>query len=166
MKLELRPVELESKYKEKWNETRSDFLNLYLDDNKVSNTLYRVGGFGAKVKDGYFLLLKYVENLYADNITKVLEDKRHLSGSWCILNEQGEEKVNFEKFRSPYLQGGQIYVLDSNYYNIETGYMYCKSYNSALKSKNYLFVSTDYDDRYKDGVMQINKLNGKYKILE
>ena len=137
--IELRPVKIDSKYAEKWNECMTDFCHLYKNGKKVSNTLYRIGGHGVNLKDSYFLILKHVESHYDDDITTDKKLKRHLAAHWCIIDNNGDEKVVFEKFASPYLCGGQIYTLKNKYYNIETGYLYCSSY-TFIKSEKFLFL--------------------------
>ena len=51
--LELIPIQLNDEYRKKWNVHNSDFKLLYKDGVKVSDTLYRVGGFGANLNDDY-----------------------------------------------------------------------------------------------------------------
>ena len=165
-KIELRPVELDEKYAKKWNESSTDFCNLYKNGKKVSDVLYRVGGLGTSLKKPYFMLLKYVEAYYEDLIARAKKDKRHLESQACIIDNNGIEKVNFKYLDSPYLTGGLVYSLNSKYYNIETGDLYCTSYNS-MKTDMYIFLNNEYDkDETKRGVMQINKHDGSYKLIK
>jgi hypothetical protein len=164
-KLELRPATLDDEYRKKWNERKYDFVNLYKNGKKISDTLYRVGGFGVKLEDDYFMLLRHVEVKYDDSITKDEDKKNHLESQWCILDKNGLEKVNFKQFASPYIHGGQIYSLDSKYYNIESGELYCNSY-SSMGTDKYLFLDNKYDDdKSKRGVMKIDKVSGNYEIF-
>jgi hypothetical protein len=164
--LELKPVELSDKYCKKWNEYSNDFQHLYKDGVKLRDRLYRVGGFGAKIKDNYFLLLGYYEAHYGDNITKVKKRKPHLEGRWTIINKNGDELVIFNHFDSPYLIGGVLYTLDNKYYNIETSECYGSSYTS-IKSPNYVFLNTEHhDDISKRGVMKINKNDGTWELFQ
>lgn len=162
----LKPVTLDEKYRKEWNESLTDFCHLYRNDEKVSDTLYRVGGMGGKYKDGYIMLLKYTEAYYEDSITKDKSKKKHLEGLWCILDKDGNEKVVFTQFASPYLQGGQIYCINSEYYNIETGELYCYA-SSSMASEEFIFLDNKFDkDESRRGVMKINKADGSYEIFK
>lgn len=163
--LRLSPVTLNPEYSEKWNVHSTDFVVITRDGILVSNTLYRVGGFAPDLNDSYFMLLKHVEAYYPDNITKIKKDKPHLESQWCIVDQNGVEKVNFKQFTSPYLvKDSCIYTLDSNYYNIETGECYGRSFNKT-ESRQYLFIQNDYhEDKTKRGVLQISKITGATKL--
>lgn len=165
--LQLSPIKLNDDYREKWNITLNDFVCLTRNGQLISDFLYRVGGGGVPdVNKDYFMLLKYVEAFYPDSITKEEKRKPHLEGRWCILNKEGVEKVEFPHFKNPYLvRNSVIYSIDNDYYNIETGQLYCKSY-SSLKSSDYLFLSNDFDkDKSKRGVMKINKKDGTWELF-
>lgn len=163
--LRLVPIELPEEYRKKWNEHMKDFVRLAINENIVNDSLYRVGGFGAKLTDGYFMLLKYVEDYYSDSITKIKKDKQHLSGRWCIIDKNGVEKVVFDSFKNPYLTGGQVYSLDSKYYNIETGELYCDAF-TYMKSSEFIFLANLYDkDESRRGVMKINKKDGTWELF-
>lgn len=165
--LKLKPVKLDGDYRKKWNIHLTDFCNLYKNGKKVSDALYRIGGFGGDIKENYFMLLKNIEAHYPDNITKEKHRKPHLENRWCILNKKGVEKVNFKPFESPYLHGGQVYSLDGKYYDIESGKLYCHSCSSSIISKRYIFLENKYDkDESKRGVMRIKKSNGACKIFK
>jgi len=165
-KLELRPATLLAKYCKKWNvHPDHDYCHLYKDGEIVGFTLYRLGGMGGKLTDRYFLILKYIEKYYEDSITKVKSKKPHLAGHWCIMNQDGKEMIVFKQFDNVYLQGGLLYVLDSLYYNIETGECYGSAYNS-IASAEFLFISRIYDaDKTKRGVLKINKLDGSTELF-
>ena len=167
-KVELVPVSLDPIYAKKWNERSKDFHHLYKDGKKISNTLYRIGGFGTKINEPYFILLKHVEAYYDDEIDTTEDGKRHLESQSCILDQNGAEKVNFRSHDMPYLQGGVIYALQGDYYNIETGFSYCKSISSSiLHSENYIFIEDKYNkDKEKRGVIQITKKDGSYKLIQ
>lgn len=174
--LQLSPIQLHDKYRREWNEDMKDFVVLTKNGELVNNSLYRVGGFGGDIKQDYFMLLKYVEaiyeydflkRIYPEKSRKELELKRkHLEGRWCILDKNGVEKKEFEKFKTPYIKRGScIYSVDSNYYNIETNELYCNSSNT-IESSEYLFLSNPYDkDPAKKGVMQINKKDGSWSVF-
>lgn len=169
-KLELRLANPDPKYLEKWQEKgTNDFRHLYVDGEKVSDQLYRIGGFGAKLDQKYFMILKYVEAHYDKSILEVSGNKnsRHLAGHWCIIDNNGIEKVVFDQFKTPYLQGGVIYSLDNRYYNIETGEAYAGPYCSTISSEKHLFIENKYDDDpARIGVIQVNKEDGSYVIIK
>ena len=159
MTLELRHTDLDPDYRNKWNERLRDFVHIYKDGEKVSDTLYRTGAMGGKVEDDYFLMLKHVESMYDDEITEDEDRKRHLASHWCIIDKNGVEKVVFDSLRSPYLKGGMIYSLDGKYYNIETNECYCTAHTS-MSSEEYIFLGI----LHNKGVMQINKKDGSFII--
>jgi len=166
-KIELRPIKLDKDYAEKWNEINKDFCNLYVDGKKMTDTLYRIGGMGAKLKDPYFQVLKYTEEYYDDNITTDPKRKPHLSGCWCIIDNNGVEKVTVRHFDHLYLQGGQIFSVNNKYYNIETGELYGDSCYKTMSTKNFIFIDNSYDsDQSKQGVIQVTKATGESKLIQ
>ncbi len=166
--LQLNPIKINEDYCKKWNIRMEDYVCLTLNGELLRNTLYRVGGLGSpNVKtDRYFTLLKHVEAMYPDSITKITKgSKRHLESRWCILDSNGVEKVEFEAFKSPYLlKDSCIYSIDNKYYNIESGELYCTSYTS-MTSGDYLFLENKFDnDISKRGVIKINKKDGTWEL--
>lgn len=162
--LELVPVELEEEYCRKWNTHERDFVQLTRNGVPINNSIYRTGMFGGKFKDGYTLMLKYTEALYDDSITTDEARKRHLHGTWCIINEDGIEKVQFKKFENAYLSGGVIYSVDRNYYNIETG-EHIGSFSSSISSDDYIFFEDHFNkDKSKRGVVKVKKSDGSSQI--
>jgi hypothetical protein len=165
--LELRPVEIPKDYRKKWNVHGDDFMHLYYKGKLVSNTYYRLGGLFNIPKDGkYFMIIKHIEDYYDDVITKDPKKKPHLMGCFTILNLKGEEKVVFPQFEHAWIVGDIAYVLNDNYYNIETGELYCKSYENHFVTKNFIFINNEYDDDHsKRGVMKISRNDGSYEIF-
>lgn len=175
--LQLSPIIIKDDYRKEWNISSDDYVCLTKNGELISNSLYRVGGMGADIKKDYFLLLKHVEDIYDFNFikkcypnksNKELELKRkHLESRWCIIDKNGNEKVEFKQFDSPYLVSDScIYSINSNYYNIETGELYCNSH-SAMKSADYLFLENSYDkDTSKRGIMKINKKDGSWELFK
>jgi len=169
-RLELRPAELTENYIKKWNvNVRDNYCHLFVDGVKKSNTLYRLGGM-SDLTDGkdYYMILKYLEESYDNNITTDLKKKLHLASHSTIIDKDGNEKVVFDRFKHPYLQGGIIYSIDGGYYNIETGEEYCKSSSNSFDSENYIFVDNSYDlkDKNKRGVMKIDKRTGEVELFK
>ncbi len=164
--LELCSIDVNEDYLKKWNSTHyKDFKLLCNNGIPLNDTLYRLGGISnmSDLKNDYFLILKYVEAFYEDNITKNKNEKRYLDGRWCIVDKFGNEKVVFTKsIDNPYLKGGLLYVINNKYYNIETGYCYGTAYKS-MDSDEYLFIDNSYDtDKSKRGILKINKKTGEY----
>lgn len=167
--LQLCPITVNAEYKHEWNERSSDFICLTLNGKLLRETLYRVGGINTPnpVKDEYFMLLKHVEAFYPDNITKDKKRKPHLEYRWCILDKFGNEKVEFQQFQHPYLVDNScIYSIDSKYYNVETGELYCQSFTS-MKTSDFLFLENKFDDdKSKRGVLKIHKTTGKWELFQ
>jgi len=155
--LHLRHVQLDDRYRKRWNvHSFDDYCHLYLGERKLRNTLYRIGGYSVDMKADYFMLLKHVESYYEDSITKIKKDKPHLAGHFVIINKNGDEKVIFEQFASPYLQGGCIYSLNSKYYNIETGECYSDYSSKSFSSDEFLFLDNNLvNDRSKRGILRL-----------
>lgn len=174
--LQLYPIQVNAEYCKEWNERMTDFVVLTKNGELISNSLYRVGGFGGDIKQDYFMLLKYVEAVYEmdflkkcypNKSNKELElQRKHLEGCWCILDKNGDEKKVFDHFKTPYIKRGScIYSVDSNYYNIETGEFYCNS-SKSMESSDFLFLENPYDkDLSKKGVMKINKKDGSWSVF-
>jgi hypothetical protein len=168
--LALSSIAINKDYAKKWNaESYNDFKCLSLNGEMIRPTLYRVGGMNYPElgKDRFFMLLKYVEAFYNKNITDHTgSDPKHLEGRWCILDRDGNEKVEFKSFDSPYLvKDSCIYSINSKYYNIETGEFYCHAY-SSMQSSDFLFLDNPYDkDKSKRGVMKISKADGTWELF-
>ena len=166
--LQLSPIKANEDYLKEWNEHLNDFVCLTRNGKLVSNSLYRIGGLDnpKPATDRYFMLIKYVEALYDDTFVKDKTRKKHLEGRWCIIDSNGIEKVEFDSFKSPYLiKDSCIYSLNGNYYNIETGELYCHTF-SSMSSKDYLFLNNQFDkDISKRGVLKISKRTGFVELF-
>lgn len=173
--LHLRPFTLSSEYLKKWNESSTDFVHLYKDEIRVNHSLYRLGGLTRieDLKNDYFMLIKYTEDLYEDKITTDKDKKHHLKGEWVIIDKKGVEKKVFDQFKHPSIIGGLVYSYESKFYNIETGFFYGYTSSSALTSKDFIFIDTKYtslwDKSYnKDmiGIVKINMHDGTYEVFK
>lgn len=176
--LQLAKIEVDPAYLSKWNESSKDFVCLVKNGELLRPTLYRIGGMGNPNvgKDKYFLLLKYVEAVYdleflkgcyPDRSNKQLESQRnHLEGCWCILDSEGNERIVFKQFQSPWLiKDSCLYSLDSDCYNIETGEKYGRSSN-CLESNDYVFIANLFDkDHSKRGILKIKKSDGTSELF-
>jgi len=174
--LQLSPVEINEEYRKKWNIHSSDFVMLTKNGELVSDSLYRVGGFGADIKQDYFILIKHVESIYDFDFIKncypnlnkkeLKLRQKHLESRWCIIDKKGVEKIVFDKFKSPYLiDNSCIYSLDNYYFNIETGECYGYS-TTSISSTEFLFLDNKFEkDKSKKGVMKINKKDGTWELF-
>lgn len=176
--LQLSSIQVNQDYLNEWNNNRNDFVCLTKNGELLRPTLYRIGGLNNPQlgKDKYFMLLKYVEAIYDyDFIKKCYPNKnkkelelqrKHLESRWCIIDENGIEKKEFDQFKSPYLtKESCIYSIDSNYYNIETGEHYGYS-SSSFQSKEFLFLDNRFEkDKSKCGVIKISKKDGSYEMF-
>ncbi len=172
VRLQFSKITLDEEYASKWNAREKDFIVLTKGDELLRNTLYRVGGMNHPnlEKDEYFMLIKYVEAYYSDEIMRISKSKdpKHLDGKWCILNKNGDEMfVTNSSIHFPYIIANScIYSIDNKYYNIETGELYCDS-NNNISSDNYLFLENRYDkDISKRGVLKINKKDGSFELIQ
>lgn len=180
--LQLSKINLNEDYRKKFNVHEIDFVCLTRNGELVNNSLYRVGGLSRNVKINecnYFMLLKYEEDMYEYDFikkcypnlkNKEIESRRpYLKSKYCILDKNGVEKVVFEDtFFHPHLfKNSCIYSYNRNFYNIETGELYCNS-NNYIESTDYLFIKNTYDetDKSKEGVMKINKKDGKFVVFK
>ncbi len=169
--LQFSKIAVSEEYSKEWNIHENDFIGLTRNGELLRNVLYRIGGLNTPKlnEDEYFCLIKHVEAFYSKDIMKISKSNnpKHLQGVWCILDKNGNEKVEFPPFKSPYLvKDSCIYSLDNNYYNIETGEKYgCYTY-SSVQSKEFLFLDNSYDkDNSKRGVMKINKKDGTFELF-
>ncbi len=162
---------LNPEYSKNWNNHLNDFIVLTRNGELIRNTLYRLGGLNNPQlnKDKYFLLIKYVEAHYSNDVMKMSKskDNKHLEGKWCILDINGNEKIEFDGFKHPYLVSNScIYSMDGKYYNIETGEFYCNT-SSSMQSAEYLFLENRFDeDKSKRGVLKINKETGIFELFK
>lgn len=166
--LEFVKIKINEDYRKKWNIIENDYFVIRKDGELISNTLYRIGGFGISKGSNYFMILKHKEAFYDKEIVKGCKNKdlKHLADHWVIMDCDGNEKVECGSYKSPYLvKNSCVYSIDKNYYNIETGEFYCGAY-SEMESKDYLFLDNKFDkDFNKRGVMKINKIDGSYEIF-
>lgn len=167
------PFTPSEEYQKKWNihldGMIGGFLQIYVDGVKVSDTLYRKGGFFHEA-GGRLQLLKYVEEHYEDSITTDPARKPHLASYSCIIDSDGTELyVQKKQFGSMYLKGGgNVVIDDSTYYNVNTGEPYSNArIHKTVESANYLFLEDAYNnDKSLRGVIQIDKSTGESTLLK
>jgi len=160
----LEHAELSKNYRDQFRIPKSsdDFYYLYINGEKKSDTLYRIGGMNPLSNPDYFLILKHEEGTYDSFVEK---DIPHLVPTWCIYDKNGILKLTFSQYESIYLTGGLIYSIKNKFYNIETGFYYGNT-TRYLKTDNYLFLENKYlpIDGIK-GVMKIHIPTGEYEII-
>jgi len=183
--LHFEPTKIDPEYAKKWHESSTDFVHLYKDGKLLNDNLYRKGGmFNEKdIKKDYFMVLKYKEAFYGKSIMDMVnkgkknkdkESSTHLEGNWVIIDKNGVKKKEFENsIHSPYLQGGQIYCINSDYYNIETGFYYGNGSDSSLKSTNFLFIDNKFTSIFDKnfnkeniGILKINIHDGTFEVFK
>jgi len=128
--LHLCSVTISPEYAKKWDASEKDFVVLVKDGVLLRNTLYRLGGIGKRPDNkSYFLLLKYTEAIHSTEDMKKYKftHRNHLQSGWCILDKDGNEKVNMSDFQAPYIYGC-LYVESNNWYKIETNEKICSAH--------------------------------------
>jgi len=170
--LQLNPIKVNDDYRKEWNVSCNDFMVLTKNGELLNNCLYRIGGLNnPKVGiDKYFMLLKYVEDYYSEDVLKISKSNnpKHLDGRWCILDKNGNERIVFERSLDyPYLvENSCIYHIKNHYFNIETGEDYGYT-SSSFKSEEFIFLENRFEkDLAKKGVMKINKENGTWELFK
>jgi hypothetical protein len=176
--LQLSKIQVNAEYMKEWNERLRDFVVLTMNGELLRPTLYRIGGLNNPKLgvDKYFMLIKHVEAVYdlefckrvhPEKSNKQLEEgRKHLESRWCIIDEKGNELVEFDSFKIPYLtKDSCIYSIDSNYYNIETGEHYGRC-SSSWSSRDFLFLDIhNFKDSSKNGIMKIHKKDGSWELF-
>lgn len=147
------------------------YKNLFLDNVQVSDNIYRVGGFGGKFEDGYCTLINYVPDVYSKSVMSQVftKENRHLSSRWCIINEEGEVKVQSENsFNNMYHLGGVLVSMEKRgIVNIETNEVIIDDRGSSLSSKNYYFTEVIHSisKKHESGIYKIEKATGEYEFF-
>lgn len=186
--LSLKPAIISDEYIAKFQIRNNDLLQLYKDDVLISETYYRIGGLSYS-NTNYFVLLKQVESVYPQDIiesSKEFAKKRgyeydanpnYLDNINVIIDNNGNELFQADKYESIYLLGGQIAIITgmhkSKLINIVTKGIYTNSYYKYFNSKEYIFVENGNSFGKEvetivpyTCVIQINKSNGNYIIYK
>lgn len=158
---------LNAEYRKQWNVDQNDFVVLTMNGQLINDSIYTTGLFRPNfVKDKYSVLIKHAETYYEEPISYCKGKYGHLEGRCCIIDQLGNEKVELDQFQTPYIvHDSCIYSVDNNYYNIETGELYCAA-NGSMSSNEFLFLWNRFGkDKSRLGVMKIEKSTGKYEIF-
>lgn len=170
--IELWKIDLNVDYKKKWGITSDDIYCLCKNGELIRPTLYRIGGLSTKAdfsRGGYFLLLKQVESMYsADEVREYnLNSSGYICQRWVIVDHNGNEVVEFERFNRPYLVKNSIfYKLNSYIVNILTGEEIYYG-EKTFESSDYIFIDNmNYSAKGERGVYKINKKDGSIEIFK
>lgn len=159
---ELRPIQMFNKKGEPVTND-NQYSNLYHNDLKVSDEVFRKGGMGGDFRDGYCKLIHYTRD-------KKREDGFSF-GTHVIINCLGDIVLAGTGISSyPSLYGGNIGKLNDTYYNLLTGEeILTASSSNTIDSKNYIFVEHRYSWYNKElplGVYRIDKTTGSYEFID
>lgn len=155
---ELRPIEILAEGGQFVVENRDKFSHLYHNDAKVSDVVFRKGGFGGEFKDGYCELIMYRQK---EEHTK----KRHGFdfGTFVIINQSGDIVMEGGSFSSehPHHIRGHIASLGESIYDLRTGKAIAPKCSNPIKGLNYMIIEHRYNWNKKEdslpiGVYQIN----------
>lgn len=164
------PIDLNPEYRKKWNAKQHDYICLTRGGEPINNNVYRKGGLFSfnPETDNYFIIIKCVEAVWPDKITKVKKDKNHLSTVWCIYDKWGNEKIQKPESLSylSLVKNSCIYSDGSHYYNIETKEYYGES-SDSMETDTYLWIDTrSWKDKENTGIKQINKKDGTFTLFK
>lgn len=133
------------------------YSHLYIDGEKVSDTIYRYSGLSSIKelnRNAYVPMLKYVSTKYTAEEIKDLKKwdckitPKHLKSSWVIIDtETGKEMIEFGEFDLPYIYGN-IALCKNNYYHIPTGKVVLeKPYSNTIHTKTSIIAQESYNGR-------------------
>jgi len=160
----------------KFNINKNDFYQLQINGEIKSPTYYRQhhNFFNeSDLKNNYFILLKQIEDIYPDVVTKDNKRKLHYGNYPCVIDNNGNEVYVGEEYSSIFLLGGEILLENPHFVGSDLNIINLKNNNLIIKgkslnyfkSKNYIFVENRYDtDKIKRGVYQIDVLTGEYIV--
>lgn len=171
-RIELRDAELSDNFKKKYHVDHSGYGYLYINGNKVSDTLYRYGGLSSVKhlnKHKYEAIVKYVPAKYTAEEKKKFKEWKcsvgdyYLKETWVIIDtDSGEEMMEFGQFDMPYIHNN-IAVHKRTYYYIPTREVILDNvYSSTIETETYIVISQDYQ---KSAVM-VNKITGEKKEIK
>ncbi len=163
-KLQFVKVELNPEYKEKF-QIDTEFVKSFKNGKLLNDSLYKIP-FLSGIKDGdkYIIINKYIESVFNKRVLDITKNKNpnYLESTYCIIDSDGNEKVNFEPNETPYLiKNSCLYKLNNRYYNIETNYLYGESNKDVLKTKEFILIQVKDNE-----VIKINKENGSFEIIK
>lgn len=151
---ELRPIKLTADEQSNKYILDMKYSHLYHNGLKVSDSIFRIGGFGGKFKNGYCELIQYTRD------TK--RERGFSSGNFVIVNHLGEIVLKSEEFSGthPRHEGGNVGFVEDMYYDLRTGEPFMVKSSSVINGKNFIIVEHKYDWYGKE----LNIPTGVYKI--
>jgi hypothetical protein len=154
---ELRPIEILAEGGQFVLENREKYSHLYLNGERVTDSVFRKGGMGGEFKDGYCELIYYSQR-------EEHTQKKHGFdfGIHVIINILGEivlKGTGISSYSSH--SGGNVGKLKDTYYDLRSGQpILTASSSGAISSKNYIIIEHRYDWYDKKlplGLYSINK---------
>lgn len=133
---ELRKIELKDS---KGNpvDNREKYSHLYHNDLKVSDEVFRKGGFNSGFKDGYCKLIHYVK------------DKKNSSGfdfgTHVIINHVGEIVMGGKGLDYPSHIGGHLGSINNYIYDLRSGAAIAPKSSTPITGTNCIIIEHRYD---------------------
>lgn len=139
---ELRPLEVEN--------NKNEYSHLYKDGVKISDEVFRRGGYGGGFKDGYATLIHY---------TPEKDKKKYPDGfghsNTVLVNEKGEIVLKSQGLDYVSHIGGNVGLVKHAYYNLLTGEAIMPKVDKSIKGTNFLIVEHRYNWDYIKEVIDV-----------
>jgi len=139
---ELRPLDIEN--------NKHEYSHLYKDGVKVSDEVFRRGGYGGDFKDGYCYLIHY---------TPQKDKKKYPEGfgnsTSVLVNESGKIVLKQKELDYPSHIGGNVGLVKEAYYNLLTGEAIMPKADTSIRGSNFLIVEHRYSWDYIKKVIDI-----------
>lgn len=138
---ELRPIPLTKKESENSRIVEMKYSHLYHNELKVSDLIFRKGGFGGTFKDGYCSLINY---------TRTKQPKKNDSGfsfgTHVLINELGDIVLSRDGISDyPYHIGGHLGSIGNYLYDLRTGVAIAPKSSSTITCKSCIIIEHRYD---------------------
>ena len=154
--IELRPVTLTNS-KGEYIENSNKYGNLYKNGIKLSDEVFRIGGFGGSFKNELYCSVIH----YKKTNPKIVKSEHDLfdSGKHCLINDQGQIVMHCDY--NYYYLGGNVVYHNSKYISVLTNKEFFNSSSNNIIGKNYIIVSHTYNfgqNNIPVGIYKIDKL--------
>lgn len=172
----LEPVELSDEFVNKYgipNDMKNRYCNLYIDNQKISDTLYRMGGLCDAKKmnnDNYSLIIKVTPAVHTKDEMEKYKSwgckntrRKYLREDWAVIDmKTGKEVFTCEQFQHPQIYKNVLHY-KNDYIFLPTGETICKNtYSSKLSNDNYIALIGEYP---KNEIILINLITGEKSIF-
>jgi hypothetical protein len=139
---ELRPIELSEEEMKDDRLVGLKYSHLYHNDTKVSDLIFRKGGYVKGFKDGYCALIHYTRTPKGDSQKDLFSFGDHV-----LINEEGEIAMKGGSFSSnhPYHIGGHIASLGNYIYDLRTGKCIAPKSSTTIKGMNSVIIEHRYE---------------------